>query len=55
MSNKQSSAAKVLRSLSADEIRQRLDEIESERKALRTLLRAAIQLERKRDRRGCSQ
>lgn len=34
-------AAELLRRLNPDEIRQRLDEIDGERKALMTLLRAA--------------
>jgi hypothetical protein len=40
-------ATEILRQLSADEIRARLEAIEAEQKALRTLLRAAVQLERK--------
>ena len=39
-------AKEVIRSLSATEIRLRLNELEAEAKALRTLLRAAIQVER---------
>lgn len=40
------SATQLLRGLSSDEIRQRLAAIGAEEKALRTLLRAALALER---------
>lgn len=45
-SSKAPSATDVLRSLSAAEIRQKLAEMDGEAKALRTLLRAAVQAER---------
>jgi hypothetical protein len=43
--DRQLSAVEVLRGLSAEEIRQRLADLDREAKALRTLLRAAVRME----------
>jgi hypothetical protein len=49
---KRESARQIIASLDADEIRKRIKEIEDERKALLTLLRAAIHIERANGKRG---